>query len=138
MENSPLERSVADGVKGTVITFSVCSLVCFDSQSAMCQRFGNMPKAKALKNHKIVNEVKILWRLLAVGNGSKIPLFDFFSAFAEGLSLRYGVVFLVGGLEEFGAEGVVVAEVFEVGGGGVGFEGGGVGGEGIVTAHHTL
>ena len=42
------------------------------------------------------------------------------------------------GLEEFGAEGVVVAEVFEVGGGGVGFEGGGVGGEGIVTAHHTL
>ena len=29
------------------------------------------------------------------------------------------------GLEEFGAEGVVVAEVFEVGGGGVGFEGGG-------------
>ena len=97
-----------------------------------------MPKAKALKNHKIVNEVKILWRLLAVGNGSKITLFDFFSAFAEGLSLRYGVVFLVGGLEEFGAEGVVVAEVFEVGGGGVGFEGGGVGGEGIVTAHHTL
>ena len=59
---------------------------------------------------------------------------------AEGMSLRYGVVFLVGegGLEEFGAEGVVVAEVFEVGGGGVGFEGGGVGGEGIVAAHHTL
>ena len=42
------------------------------------------------------------------------------------------------GLEDFGAEGVVVAEVFEVGGGGVGFEGGGVGGEGIVAAHHTL
>ena len=42
------------------------------------------------------------------------------------------------GLDEFGAEGVVVAEVFEVGGGGVGFEGGGVGGEGIVAAHHTL
>ena len=42
------------------------------------------------------------------------------------------------GLEDFGAEGVVVAEVFEVGGGGIGFEGGGVGGEGIVTAHHTL
>ena len=59
---------------------------------------------------------------------------------AEGMSLRYGVVFLVGGvgLEEFGAEGVVVAEVFEVGGGGVGFEGGGVGGEGVVAAHHTL
>ena len=60
---------------------------------------------------------------------------------AEGMSLRYGVVFLVGGgvgLDEFGAEGVVVAEVFEVGGGGVGFEGGGVGGEGIVAAHHTL
>ena len=58
---------------------------------------------------------------------------------AEGMSLRYGVVFLVGGgLEEFGAEGVVVAEVFEVGGGRIGFEGGGVGGEGIVAAHHTL
>lgn len=42
------------------------------------------------------------------------------------------------GVEEFGAEGVVVAEVFEVGGGGVGFEGGGVGGEGVVAAHHTL
>ena len=48
--------------------------------------------------------------------------------------------FLVGGvgLEDFGAEGVVVAEVFEVGGGWVGFEGGSVGGEGIVAAHHTL
>ena len=56
------------------------------------------------------------------------------------MSLRYGVVFLVGGvgLEDFGAEGVVVAEGLEVGGGGVGFEGGGVGGEGIVAAHHTL
>ena len=42
------------------------------------------------------------------------------------------------GLDEFGAEGVVVAEVFEVGGGRIGFEGGGVGGEGIVAAHHTL
>ena len=42
------------------------------------------------------------------------------------------------GLEDFGAEGVVVAAVFEVGGGGVGFEGGGVGGEGIVTAHQRL
>ena len=97
-----------------------------------------MPKARALKNYKIVNEVNIFWRFVAVSNGSKIPLFDFFSALAEGISLRYGVVFLVGGLEEFGAEGVVVAEVLEVGGGGVGFEGGGVGGEGIVTAHHTL
>ena len=57
---------------------------------------------------------------------------------AEGMSLRYGVVFLVGGVEEFGAEGVVVAEGFEVGGGWVGFEGGSVGGEGIVAAHHTL
>ena len=59
---------------------------------------------------------------------------------AEGMSLRYGVVFLggEGGLEEFGAGGVVVAEVFEVGGGRIGFEGGGVGGEGIVAAHHTL
>ena len=56
------------------------------------------------------------------------------------MSLRYGVVFLVGGgwLEDFGAEGVVVAEVFEVGGGGVGFEGGGVGGEGVVAGHQTL
>ena len=34
----------------------------------MYQRIGNMPKAKALKNYKIVNEVKILWRLVAVGN----------------------------------------------------------------------
>ena len=48
------------------------------------------------------------------------------------------LLFLCVGLEEFGAEGVVVAEVFEVGGGGVGFEGGGVGGERIVAAHHTL
>ena len=30
---------------------------------------GNMPKAKALKNYKIVDEVKIFWRLVAVGNG---------------------------------------------------------------------
>ena len=29
----------------------------------------NMPKAKALKNYKIVDEVKIFWRLVAVGNG---------------------------------------------------------------------
>ena len=28
-----------------------------------------MPLAKALKNYKIVTEVKILWRLVAVGNG---------------------------------------------------------------------
>ena len=28
----------------------------------------------------------------AVSNGSKIPLFDFFSAFAEGMSLRYRVI----------------------------------------------
>ena len=53
-----------------------------------------MPKAKALKNYKIVNEVKNLWRLVAVGNGSKTPLFDFFSAFAKGISLRYGVILL--------------------------------------------
>ena len=32
-----------------------------------------------------MNEVKILWRLVAVGNGSQIPLFDFFSAFAFGM-----------------------------------------------------
>ena len=59
---------------------------------------------------------------------------------AEGMSLRVMVSFFLWGvgLEDFGAEGVVVAEVLEVGGGGVGFEGGGVGGEGIVTAHHTL
>ena len=59
---------------------------------------------------------------------------------AEGMSLRVMVSFFLWGvgLEDFGAEGVVVAEVLEVGGGGVGFEGGGVGGEGIVAAHHTL
>ena len=51
-----------------------------------------MPKARALKNYKIVNEVNIFWRFVAVGNGSKIPLFDFFSAFAEGMSLRYRVI----------------------------------------------
>jgi len=28
-----------------------------------------MPKAKALKNYKIVDEVKIFLRLVAVGNG---------------------------------------------------------------------
>ena len=38
-------------------------------QSAMYQRLGNMPKARSLKNIKIVNEVKILWRFVAVGNG---------------------------------------------------------------------
>ena len=38
-------------------------------QQCINQRIGNMPKAKALKNYKIVNEVKILWRLVAVGNG---------------------------------------------------------------------
>ena len=48
-----------------------------------------MPKARALKSYKIVNEeVEVLWRLVAVGNGSSIPLFDFFSAFAKGMSLR--------------------------------------------------
>ena len=56
----------------------------------------NIPSAKALKNYKKVDEAKILWRLVAVGNGSKIPLFDFFSAFAEGMSLSLGeiVVFI--------------------------------------------
>ncbi len=57
-----------------------------------CQCIANMPKARALKNYKIVNEVNIFWRFVAVGNGSKIPLFDFFSAFAEGMSLRYTVI----------------------------------------------
>ena len=52
VENSPLEQAVGDGEKESFITFSVFSLVCFDSQSAMCQRFGNMPKAKALKKLK--------------------------------------------------------------------------------------
>ena len=35
----------------------------------MYQRIGNMPKARALKNYKIVNEVNIFWRFVAVGNG---------------------------------------------------------------------
>ncbi len=30
---------------------------------------GGCEVSKALKNYKIVNEVKILWRLVAVGNG---------------------------------------------------------------------
>ncbi len=47
-----------------------------------------MPKARALKSYKIVNEVNIFWRFVAVGNGSKIPLFYFISAFAKGMSLR--------------------------------------------------
>lgn len=42
-----------------------------------------MPKARALKSYKIVNEVNIFWRFVAVGNGSKIPLFYFISAFAK-------------------------------------------------------
>ena len=54
----------------------------------------NIPSAKALKNYKKVDEAKILWRLVAVGNGSKNPLFDFFSAFAEGMSLRYDSQFV--------------------------------------------
>ena len=39
------------------------------SQIADANAFENMPKARALKNYKIVDEVKILWRLVAVGNG---------------------------------------------------------------------
>ena len=31
----------------------------------------------------MANEVTILWRLVAVSNGSKIPLFDFFSTFVK-------------------------------------------------------
>ena len=30
----------------------------------------------------------------AVSNGSKIPLFDFFSTFAKGMSLRYDAIFI--------------------------------------------
>ena len=30
---------------------------------------GGREVSKALKNYKIVNELKILWRLVAVGNG---------------------------------------------------------------------
>ena len=33
------------------------------------------------KTINILNEVKVLWRLVAVGNGSKIPLFVFFNTF---------------------------------------------------------
>lgn len=47
-----------------------------------------MPKTRALKSYKIVNEVNIFWRFVAVENGSKIPLFYFISAFAKGMSLR--------------------------------------------------
>ena len=36
----------------------------------------------------MTNVLKILQRLVAVSDGSKIPLFDFFSALAEGMSLR--------------------------------------------------
>ena len=32
---------------------------------------------------------KILWRLVAVGNGTKTLLFDVFSAFAKGIPLRF-------------------------------------------------
>ena len=39
-----------------------CNRQCFNASP-------NMPNAKALKNYKIVNEVKVLWRLVAVGNG---------------------------------------------------------------------
>ena len=49
------------------------------------------PQNMALKNYKIVNEVKVLWRLVAVGNGSKIPLFVFFNTFNT--SPRYLVGF---------------------------------------------
>ena len=68
------------------------------------------------------------------------PSFRLFQCFRRKLVPTLWCRFSCGevGLDEFGAEGVVVAEVFEVGGGGGGFEGGGVGGEGIVAAHHTL
>lgn len=36
MGNFPLEWAVADGEKESFKTFSVYSLECFDSQSAMC------------------------------------------------------------------------------------------------------
>ena len=42
---------------------------------------GGRDVSKALKNYKIVNVVNIFWRFVAVSNGSKTPLFDFFSAF---------------------------------------------------------
>ena len=37
---------------------------------------------------------ELAWSLpqFAVSNGSKIPLYDFFSALAEGMSLRYDVI----------------------------------------------
>ena len=38
-------------------------------QTAMYQRISNKPKEPSLWFAKIVNEVKILWRLVAVGNG---------------------------------------------------------------------
>ena len=66
MGNSPLEQAVGDGVKGTFITFSVYSLV-FLIANLKC--VSDLPKARALKNYKIVNDVNIFWRFVAVGNG---------------------------------------------------------------------
>ena len=51
---------------------------CFDSNQQCITALETIPKAETTENHKVV---KILWRLVAVSNGSKIPLFDFFSAF---------------------------------------------------------
>ena len=42
-------------------------------------------------------------------NGSKIPLFDFFSAFAKGMSLSYDAIFI----RVFGAQYLSIEPVFD-------------------------
>ena len=50
-------------------------------QTIAYPRYLPILKIRHWKTIKILNEVKVLWRLVAVGNGSKIPLFVFFNTF---------------------------------------------------------
>ena len=53
----------------------------FQMQTIAYPHYLPILKIRHWKTIKILNEVKVLWRLVAVGNGSKIPLFVFFNTF---------------------------------------------------------
>ena len=46
-------------IVGVFLVFLIANLKCVS----------DLPKARALKNYKIVNKVNIFWRFVAVGNG---------------------------------------------------------------------
>ena len=53
----------------------------FQMQTIAYPHYLPILKIRHWKTINILNEVKVLWRLVAVGNGSKIPLFVFFNTF---------------------------------------------------------